>query len=573
VKRALAVAAVLAAVVSLLAAVSLPPASLTLVARDDGAVSGAMHVHSNRSDGRASPDEVALAAARAGLTFLILTDHGDATRSPDPPIYRSGVLCLDGVEVSTAGGHYLAFDMPAAPYPLGGEARDVVEDVRRLGGFGVIAHPDSPKPELRWRDWTLPVDGVELLNLDTSWRRYLGEPGWRPKQRLLRALFAYPFRPDETIGNLLSLSSQSSDMFAGLSERRRIVVLAGSDAHAQLALTAADPGQSRFTLPFPGYETVFRALALRVRPERALTGNAATDARLVLEAIRAGHVHTTVRSIASPANFDFTAENRNGVAREGDRLTPGGPVTLRVRSNAPETFRTTIWEGSRVLAGGTGPELDFVPPGESGTYRVEIHATDRSGDPVWIISNPVYIRNEMGAAGSLPQPADIATATPLFNGRDTSGWRTEAAPPSVAELSTVPAETGPVLHFSYTLQTSPAPGQFAAFVAETPGGVADRDSVTFRTRADRPMRLSVQVRVAVTPAADEWWTRSVYLGTMDRDVTVLFDDMTAAGVTRTPTPPRAQVHSIVFVVDTTNTKPGSSGQVWITRAGLGRSSR
>ena len=34
-------------------------------------------------------------AARAGLKFIVFTDHGDATRTPDPPAYRSGVLCID----------------------------------------------------------------------------------------------------------------------------------------------------------------------------------------------------------------------------------------------------------------------------------------------------------------------------------------------------------------------------------------------------------------------------------------------------------------------------------------------
>src|SRR5205823_14391416 len=128
---------------------------------------------------------------------------GDATRPPDPPAYRSGVLCLDGVEVSTTGGHYIAIDMPASPYPLGGEARDVVEDVRRLGGFGIVAHPDSPKAELRWRDWTVPFDGIEIVNPDTSWRVLAQNGGWRSKLRLLNGLLTYPFRPAETIASLL----------------------------------------------------------------------------------------------------------------------------------------------------------------------------------------------------------------------------------------------------------------------------------------------------------------------------------------------------------------------------------
>ena len=34
----------------------------------------------------------------------------------------------------------------------------------------VVAHPDSPKPELAWRDWSAPVAGLEWLNLDSEWR-------------------------------------------------------------------------------------------------------------------------------------------------------------------------------------------------------------------------------------------------------------------------------------------------------------------------------------------------------------------------------------------------------------------
>src|SRR5438105_15501078 len=124
------VTAALAAAVVVFAAVTLPPKRLTLAAASDDTVPGIVHVHTIRSDGRGTPDEIAAAAARAGLKFVVFTDHGDATRLPDRPMYRSGVLCLDGVEISTTGGHYIAIDMAEAPYPLGGEASDGVEDVR-----------------------------------------------------------------------------------------------------------------------------------------------------------------------------------------------------------------------------------------------------------------------------------------------------------------------------------------------------------------------------------------------------------------------------------------------------------
>src|SRR5438034_9107495 len=180
-------AAVVAAV-AVLVALTIPPRRLALAAPDDSTIPGTIHVHTNRSDGLSGPDEIAAAAARAGLKFLVFTDHGDGTRKPDPPQYRSGVLCLDGVEISTTGGHYVVLDMPASPYPLAGEPRDVVEDVRRLGGFGIVAHPDSPKLELAWRDWNAPFDGIELLNPDTAWRMWTiqaNRPGeqWPARRR------------------------------------------------------------------------------------------------------------------------------------------------------------------------------------------------------------------------------------------------------------------------------------------------------------------------------------------------------------------------------------------------------
>ena len=123
-------------------------------------LAGAFHVHTNRSDGGSSPNDIARAASEAGLRFLVFTDHGDGTRVPDPPQYRSGVLTFDGVEISTNGGLYIAVGLPSTPYPLGGEAYSVIEDVRHFGGFGVIAHPCSPRESLAWIDNSRPVDAM-----------------------------------------------------------------------------------------------------------------------------------------------------------------------------------------------------------------------------------------------------------------------------------------------------------------------------------------------------------------------------------------------------------------------------
>ena len=54
--------------------------AVTLSARVPAAVAfGGYHIHSVRSDGTGTVDDIAAAASRAGLQFLLLTDHGDAT--------------------------------------------------------------------------------------------------------------------------------------------------------------------------------------------------------------------------------------------------------------------------------------------------------------------------------------------------------------------------------------------------------------------------------------------------------------------------------------------------------------
>jgi hypothetical protein len=95
------------------------------------------------------------------------------------------------------------------------------------------------------------------------------------------------------------------------------------------------------------------------------------------------------------------------------------------------------------------------------------------------------------------------------------------------------------------------------------------DRLVFTANADKPMRLSVQLRV---PGGQEGerWQRSVYVDTMPRDITVFFNDMRPAGPARGERPALEAVDSVLFVVDTTNTALGSSGRVWIDNVRYGR---
>ena len=550
--------AALLAAVAVCVVVTIPPRRLQLPVSFDNAVPGVLHVHTSRSDGRSGPDEVAAAAARAGLKFVVFTDHGDGTRQPDPPTYRSDVLCLDGVEISTTGGHYIALDMPASPYPLGGEARDVIEDVERLGGFGIAAHPDSPKPQLKWREWTAPFDGIELLNLDTNWRIVAGQSGWRPKWRLLEALVDYPFRSPEVIASLIQPTGAMCNWDA-LTKKRRVVVTAGADAHAKL-------GKGRSALPFPSYETSFRVMSVRVTSDRPLTGDAAADGAAIFRAIRRGHLYTAITAVASPPSLEFTATNTRGTVSGGDEITSGGPVLLRARSNAPAAFTTIIRDGLRPIATvRNAPDLTVHGPDGPGVYWVEVVSTGEPWPVTWLRSNPIYVR-AAGQRGRLPVRRPAKTSTPIFDGLTGAGWHVEHDSTSLVALDVSPRVGGAELRLRYGLSGGALVGQFAGLVFDTPQGLASYDRLTFTARAEQPMRVSVQLRAGQASR----WQRSIYVDSAAQERTVFFDDLVPVGVTETFKPALDEVGSILFVADTTNTKPGTSGRIWISRAALQR---
>jgi PHP domain len=567
-KKVLLLTAALVAAVFLCVRTTLPATRLRLAKADDGTVAGLLHIHTNRSDGLGSPDEVAAAAARAGLKFIVFTDHGDATRTPDPPQYRAGVLCLDGVEISTNGGHYIAIDMPASPYPLGGEAADVVEDVKRLGGFGIAAHPDSPKTQLRWSDWTAPIDGVEVLNLDTSWRMIAAQSGMAGKRRLLTALLDYPFRPSEVLTSLIQPPAMLPQ-WAAIAAQRTVVILAGADAHAKLPLRNTDPQPNGFALSIPGYEPSFRVMSLHARADKPLSNDATTDAALIAGAIRKGHLYTAIDGVAAPPFFSFTARNASGTAEAGEVLSAADGISLHVQSNAPPGSTTVVHDGVTTLsAAADTQDLTVHGPSRPGVFWVEIISQTGTPPITWIRSNPIYVRGPAATSPPIALPS-IGARLALFDGTTVDQWRTEHDPNSVGavELATAP-NASPELRHRFGLAGGDPVGQVTALVRDLPNGVAGFDRIALALRAERPMRISLQVR---DTTADRW-QRSLYVDTSPQERIVALDDLIPVGVTHVPLPARDAIRALMLVIDTTNTKPETSGRIWLQKAELQRTS-
>jgi hypothetical protein len=557
-RRALLLTAVLAAAVFfMLATLPPPPAAADgQVERSlaERTLAGAVHVHSTRSDGSGTKSDIAAAAARAGLQFVILTDHGDGTAAPDPPAYISGVLCLDAVEISTASGHYLAIGLPQAPYPLAGEASAVVEDVRRLGGIGFVAHPGSRKPELQWSEWQLPFDGIEWLNADSQWRDE------RPA-RLVRTFADYFVRPGPALAALLDRPVSVLARWRAAAAERPVILLGAHDAHGGLSRRLED-GERSGVLGVPSYEASFRSFAVRAVVDAPPVGGANEDGRRLLEAIRQGRVFTAIDGVARPAYLDFQARGDGVQAAMGDTIVPSGPLTMAARATMPPGGRLVLIRDGLEVAESPSGFLE-VPVHEVGVYWVEGRAAGAPGAPPvpWILSNPIYVRaapaaDALPGQGSEPLYETVAALSP-------DRFRTETDPTSTAGLS----HDGRESVLTFQLGADGRRNQYASLVAALPDRADTFDTIVFTARASRPLRLSVQLRFDRSGGVR--WFHSVYLAPQPRRISVPLRALVSAGGPGAAAD-LAAATSLLFVVDTTNAAPGSAGSVWISDVSFSR---
>jgi hypothetical protein len=517
---------------------------------------GVIHVHTSRSDGSGTVDEVAAAAAAAGLGFVILSDHGDGTGLPLVPAYRSGVLVIDGVEISTDGGHYVALGLGQAPYRLAGEAADVAADVRRLGGFGFAAHPDSPRAALAWRAWEAPIDGLEWFNLDSEWRDE-GTP------RLARALIGYPLRPVASVGLLVGDGGRLLRRWAGMAASRRVLGIAAVDAHARLGTEGGFDG-AWINLRAPGYETLFATAQVGVELDAKPTGDAVRDAAALLAALGEGRFFSAITTRAPLGRLVFRAERGGVRARMGQFLGGSGPPVVTVEADAPRGVVTRIVCDGRTITQTLGDTFSRVLDEEGvRACQAVLGWPGSSADAfvVWAISNPIYFR----AGDAEPDAVPPVAARGEVLAAAASSWGVEHAPGSTARverLAPAPADPHPAtpVRLDYALAPGARASQYAALVSSDIGTLSWARWLRLTLSADRPMRVSLQVREPSAASAPRRWQHSLVIGPEPSTHIVAIADLAPIAPAVGP-PPVTQVRSILLVVDTVNTPPGRRGQV------------
>jgi len=519
--------AALVAAVVFFAAVPPGPARTPLSGQPDPRVlAGAYHIHTTRSDGALDRDGVARAASLAGLKFAIFTDHGDGTREPAAPEYLHGVLCVDGVEVSTDDA---------------GDA--VAEDVARMGGFGVAAHPFSPRRELAWADWAVPVDGIEWMNADSEWRD-------EKRFTVGRALLGYLVRPAAALASLLDRPVSTLAKWDELAATRRVIALAAHDAHGGLGGENGGTSGRRFHVP--SYEATFRSFSLRVKLQTPPSGDARRDAALLLAAIRDGAVYTSVDAVATAGSLDFHASAATVTFPMGATIpSDAGKVKFSARADVPADASILLLRNGEVVAWRRGGMIEHETS-QPGSYRVEVMVPRAPGTPQipWVLSNPVFWSGP-DSAPPAPVPGPVSSS-PLPDG----GWHTETSNGSRASVSTDNA----VVRFTYELAAGDPASQFAALVHDL-RQQPEFSTIAFRASAAQPARVSTQLRYAQD--GHRRWRRSFYVDQNEREVRIPVVRLRAAEGAGPP-PSSSRATSLLLVIDLTNAGPGARGSLNIS---------
>ena len=126
---------------------------------------GAIHIHSNFSDGTMSIKDIAHLANEVDLDFIMVSDH--MTLKPlhmGLEGFYDNTAVLIGYEINDSDdkNHYLAFGLDEV-LPADLKPSEYVAEVNRLCGLGIIAHPDEVRtkltkyPSYPWTYWD--VDG------------------------------------------------------------------------------------------------------------------------------------------------------------------------------------------------------------------------------------------------------------------------------------------------------------------------------------------------------------------------------------------------------------------------------
>jgi len=344
---------------------------------------GNPHVHTPYSDGTALHADVAEAASRAGLDFVIVTDHNVWVDGVER--YYDDVLLLVGEELHDVrrrpqANHLLAFNAETELAPLASNVQELIDHVGQAGGFCYVAHPferGSPVQAgldpIPWEAWDADgYTGLELWNYMSEFKGLL-------RNRALAVLYA--LYPGLGIRGPYRATLDKWDEL--LADGRRISAIGGADAHGE-SYSIGPVEREVFS-----YEFLFQCVNTHVLTDVPLSGELVHDKALIYDALRAGRTWVGYDLPAPTSGFRFQARSVDNQALMGEELVRTGATVFKVETPHPGDIR--LVRNGEVVVRSRGRALKHTTA-RPGVYRVEVYRRYLLGRRGWIFSSPIYVR-------------------------------------------------------------------------------------------------------------------------------------------------------------------------------------
>ena len=345
---------------------------------------GVIHVHSALGGHSTGTFAELITAAKANqLDFVIMTEHPQAeldTSAMTLSGVHAGILFINGNEVATASGDRLLL-IPGSANAASMSAQTTQEVISRQKAAGGLAFASYPAESQAWQSSS--ADGVEVYNLFTNARQY------NAFLAVFDSVWSYHGAADLMFANFFARPAESLKRWdeAMSVGGRKLVAIAGNDAHSNIGLSVNDAsGKQWLGIKLDPYERSFRTVRSHVliKKDKGLTREA------LLEAISQGHCYISFDLFGDAKGFTFTTVDA-GANVMGDVTTLLSGLRLRVA--APSACRFVLFKNGVVAGEQSGTAVEFAVD-TPGTYRVEAYL-DSLPSPanghLWIISNPIYV--------------------------------------------------------------------------------------------------------------------------------------------------------------------------------------
>jgi hypothetical protein len=343
---------------------------------------GNIHIHSVRSDGGGTVQEIAQRAEKIGMDFICLNDHAymtDALHIDEEGFYGK-VLVLVGLEMGVRFHHYLAYNIKerAAQHNL--SAQEIIHAVTNQGGFGFMAHPfekgmpfSEKSVAYTWNDLSATgYTGVCIWNFTSRWKERV--------KTVFHGLFFLRFKTQMLKGP----SRKTLAFWDQACQGRRVVAVGGSDAHG----TVFKWGPLKLT-PF-SYDYLLNSICIHVFLKNKLSRTPEQAKQEIYEAMQNGRLFVAHENLGPARGFRFDYTSGDGADLYMGEESPFRPGQFVVES--PEEGQIRFIKDGALIDQRQG-KVAIFPVTEKGVYRAEVFKRlFLFGWRPWIFSNPIYLR-------------------------------------------------------------------------------------------------------------------------------------------------------------------------------------